>query len=254
MMPEVKHLRVDVITLFEPMFDALRNQGVTARAFERQLVDWHIWNPRDYVQTQYKSVDDRPYGGGPGMVMMAAPLASAIDAAIVAGAQQPVIFLSPQGSPLTQTKVNQLAQSPGFTLLCGRYEGIDERLLQSRVTEEISIGDFVVSGGELPAMMLLDAVLRQLPGVLNDERSAQMDSFSAGLLDHPHYTRPEVFEDRVIPTVLQSGHHVQIEQWRRQQALLATANKRPEVWRKAIQDQRVSAAEIAFVKHHEKKS
>jgi tRNA (guanine37-N1)-methyltransferase len=240
-------LRIDLITLFEPMFEAVRAHGVTARAFERKLIQWRVWNPRDYVQTAYKSVDDRSYGGGPGLVMMAPPLAAAIDDAIADGAKKPLIYLSPQGAALTQAKVNQLAGSEGFTLLCGRYEGIDERVLQSRVTAEISVGDFVVSGGELPAMMLLDAVIRQMPGVLGDERSAQTDSFSSGLLDHPHYTRPELFEGLGIPAVLNSGHHANIEQWRREQAMLATAAKRPDVWQAAIKNKQVTDAEIAFV-------
>ncbi len=240
-------MRIDVISLFEPMFDAIALHGVTTRAFERQLIQWRVWNPRDYVQTQYKSVDDRPYGGGPGMVMMASPLASAIDAAKSDGAQLPVIYLSPQGQPLTQQKVNQLASSAGFTLLCGRYEGIDERVLSSRVSEEICVGEFVVSGGELPAMMLLDAVLRQLPGVLNDERSAPNDSFSQGLLDHPHFTRPEQFEGQGVPAVLNSGHHANINQWRREQAMIATAMKRPDLWQSAIENNLVSAADIALV-------
>jgi tRNA (guanine37-N1)-methyltransferase len=243
-------VRIDVISLFEPMFEAVIGHGVTSRAFERTLIKWRVWNPRDYVQTQYKSVDDRPYGGGPGMVMMAPPLAAALDAAAADGAHKPVIYLSPQGRPLTQQRVSQLAASNGFTLLCGRYEGIDERLIESRVTEEISVGDFVVSGGELPAMMLLDAVIRHLPGVLNDERSAQTDSFSDGLLDYPHYTRPDLFEGLPVPAVLASGHHAQIEQWRRQQALLATARKRPDLLKQAIQNNQVTAQEQAIIKNN----
>jgi tRNA (guanine37-N1)-methyltransferase len=222
-------LRVDVMTLFEPMFSALTQHGITARALERQLVQLHYWNPRDHVQTQYKSVDDRAYGGGPGMVMMAPPLKACFDQALSNGAARPLIYLSPQGQPLTQAKVDQLASSSGFTLLCGRYEGIDERFLRNTVDQEICIGDFVVSGGELPAMMLLDAVIRRLPGALNDERSAQNDSFMNGLLDHPHYTRPEIVDGESIPEVLNSGHHEKIRQWRREQALVATAKKRPDL-------------------------
>jgi tRNA (guanine37-N1)-methyltransferase len=245
-------MRVDIVTLFAPMFDALTKHGISGRAFERQLVQLKFWNPRDYVQTQYKSVDDRPYGGGPGMVMMAAPLAQAIDAAAIdqmqaLGTKAPVIYLSPQGAPATQKTIERLLknleQVPAITLLCGRYEGIDERLIESRVTEEISMGDLVVSGGELPAMMLLDALIRWLPGALNDERSAPTDSFVQGLLDHPHYTRPEVFEGQAVPEQLIGGHHLKIEQWRRLQALLSTAKKRPDLMAQAVADGTVSEQE-----------
>jgi tRNA (guanine37-N1)-methyltransferase len=237
-------LRVDVMTLFEPMFGALTQHGITARAIERQLLQLQFWNPRDHVQTQYKSVDDRAYGGGPGMVMMAPPLKACLDQAIGNGAAKPLIYLSPQGQPLTQAKVDLLASCKGFTLLCGRYEGIDERFLRNHVDEEICVGDFVVSGGELPAMMLLDAVIRRLPGALNDERSAQNDSFMNGLLDHPHYTRPEITEGESIPEVLNSGHHEKIKQWRREQALLATATKRPELLQDALKNGLVTKDEM----------
>jgi tRNA (guanine37-N1)-methyltransferase len=237
-------LRVDVMTLFEPMFSALTEHGITARAIERQLLQLQFWNPRDHVQTQYKSADDRAYGGGPGMVMMAPPLKACLDQALSNGAAKPLIYLSPQGKPLTQAKVDQLASCEGFTLLCGRYEGIDERFLRNYVDAEICVGDFVVSGGELPAMMLLDAVIRRLPGALNDERSAQNDSFMNGLLDHPHYTRPEVVEGESIPDVLNSGHHEKIKQWRREQALLATATKRPELLQDALKNGLVTKDEM----------
>ncbi len=237
-------LRVDVMTLFEPMFSALTHHGITARAIERQLLQLQFWNPRDHVHTQYKSVDDRAYGGGPGMVMMAPPLKACLDQALSNGATKPLIYLSPQGQPLTQAKVDQLASCAGFTLLCGRYEGIDERFLRNHVDEEICVGDFVVSGGELPAMMLLDAVIRRLPGALNDARSAQNDSFINGLLDHPHYTRPEMVEGESIPVVLNSGHHEKIKQWRREQALLATATKRPELLQNALKNGSVTKDEI----------
>jgi tRNA (guanine37-N1)-methyltransferase len=237
-------LRVDVMTLFEPMFSALTQHGITARAIERQLLQLQFWNPRDQVQTQYKSVDDRAYGGGPGMVMMAPPLKACLDNALSNGALKPLIYLSPQGQPLTQAKVDQLASCEGFTLLCGRYEGIDERFLRNHVDAEICVGDFVVSGGELPAMMLLDAVIRRLPGALNDERSAQNDSFMNGLLDHPHYTRPEITEGESIPEVLNSGHHEKIKQWRREQALLATAIKRPELLQDALKNGLVTKDEM----------
>jgi tRNA (guanine37-N1)-methyltransferase len=241
-------LRVDVMTLFEPMFSALMEHGVTARACERQLLQMHFWNPRDHVQTQYKSVDDRAYGGGPGMVMMAPPLKACFEQAVSDGAARPLIYLSPQGQPLTQATVDQLAKSEGFTLLCGRYEGIDERFLRNHVDQEICVGDFVVSGGELPAMMLLDAVIRRLPGALNDERSSQNDSFMNGLLDHPHYTRPEVVEGESIPDVLNSGHHEKIKQWRREQALIATAKKRPDLLQAALDKGLLTKQEMQSLK------
>jgi tRNA (guanine37-N1)-methyltransferase len=241
-------LRVDVMTLFEPMFSALMEHGVTARACERQLLQMHFWNPRDHVQTQYKSVDDRAYGGGPGMVMMAPPLKACFEQAVSDGAARPLIYLSPQGQPLTQATVDQLAKSEGFTLLCGRYEGIDERFLRNHVDQEICVGDFVVSGGELPAMMLLDAVIRRLPGALNDERSSQNDSFMNGLLDHPHYTRPEVVEGESIPDVLNSGHHEKIKQWRREQALIATAKKRPDLLQAALDKGLLTRQEMQSLK------
>jgi tRNA (guanine37-N1)-methyltransferase len=241
-------LRVDVMTLFEPMFSALMEYGVTARACERQLLQMHFWNPRDHVQTQYKSVDDRAYGGGPGMVMMAPPLKACFEQAVSDGAARPLIYLSPQGQPLTQATVDQLAKSEGFTLLCGRYEGIDERFLRNHVDQEICVGDFVVSGGELPAMMLLDAVIRRLPGALNDERSSQNDSFMNGLLDHPHYTRPEVVEGESIPDVLNSGHHEKIKQWRREQALIATAKKRPDLLQAALDKGLLTKQEMQSLK------
>ncbi len=237
-------LRVDVLTLFAPMFTALSDHGITARAIERELIQLHYWNPRDHVHTQYKSVDDRPYGGGPGMVMMAPPLNACYEQALGAGAAKPLIYLSPQGKPLTQKRVDELATGAGFTLLCGRYEGIDERFLRRHVDEEICVGEFVVSGGELPAMMLLDAVIRRLPGALNDERSAQNDSFMNGLLDHPQYTRPEHVNGENIPEVLNSGHHEKINQWRREQALVATFQKRPDLIEQALKAGLITEAEL----------
>ena len=241
-------MRADIITIFEPMFAAIGEHGVTSRALTRQLFTWHFWNPRDVVQTNYKSVDDRPYGGGPGMVMMAPPLAQTIDAVRAdqiskLGAAGPVIYLSPQGLPVTQQRIAKLATLSCFTLLCGRYEGVDERLLASRVDEEISVGDCVVTGGELPAMILLDAAIRLLPGALHDERSAPNDSFVAGLLDHPHYTRPEVFEGTRVPDVLSGGNHALIDLWRREQAIVATAIKRPDLIDAALKTGELSAKE-----------
>lgn len=225
-------MRFDVVTIFPAMFDAITRQGITSRALERGLWQLACWNPRDYASDAYRSVDDRPYGGGPGMVMLAEPLAAAL-AAIgeeqrrTHGAAGRVLHLSPRGRPLTHARVAELASEPALTLLASRYEAVDQRLLDRHVDEEVSIGDFVVSGGELPAMMLVDAVVRLLPGALNDARSAQEESFATGILDCPHYTRPEVFEGESVPEVLLSGHHARIARWRREQALAATLARRP---------------------------
>ncbi len=231
--------RVDVVTLFPEMFAALTASGVTRRALEEGRWSIDFWNPRDFTQDNHRTVDDRPYGGGPGMVMMAAPLAAAIEAAKARQAANGVrcsrvICLSPQGAPLSHARVMRLADEAqsgevGVVLLCGRYEGIDERLIERYVDEEISIGDFVLSGGEIPAMALLDAVVRQLPGVLNDAESAAQDSFVAGLLDCPHYTRPEDYEGARVPEVLLTGHHEKIRLWRLQQALGRTWQRRPDL-------------------------
>jgi tRNA (guanine37-N1)-methyltransferase len=227
-------MQFDVITLFPEMFAALTQSGITRRAFEQQRCTLSLWNPRDFTTDNYRTIDDRPYGGGPGMVMLAKPLEAAIDAARARQAQHGlgrprVIYLSPQGKSLTHSRVMQLTTEPGLVLLCGRYEAVDQRLLDRCVDEEISLGDFVLSGGELPAMALMDAVIRQLPGVLNDGTSAVEDSFVNGLLDCPHYTRPEVYEGVAVPPVLLGGHHAEIEKWRRERALEATARKRPDL-------------------------
>lgn len=235
-------MRFDAITLFPAMFDAITRFGITSRAHERGLWSLACWNPRDFATDAYRSVDDRPYGGGPGMVMLAQPLAAAIDAArAMEPAGRPVIALSPQGRPLDDARVRALARSSGAILVAGRYEAIDQRLLDSRVDEEIAVGEFVVSGGELPAMMLIDSVVRLLPGAMNDERSAAQESFAEDLLDHPQYTRPEVFEGEAVPAVLMSGHHAQIQRWRRQQALLATQRKRPDLVERARAQGRLGA-------------
>jgi len=227
-------MRFDVITIFPAMFDAVTQQGITSRARERGLWRLDCWNPRDYATDAYRSVDDRPYGGGPGMVMLAEPLAAALTAIRAAqlqerGAAGPVLHLSPRGRPLTHARVVELAAQPALTLLASRYEAVDQRLLDRHVDEEVSIGDFVVSGGELPAMLLIDAIVRLIPGALNDPRSAEQESFATGLLDCPHYTRPEVFEGTAVPEVLLSGHHARIDRWRREQALAATLARRPEL-------------------------
>jgi tRNA (guanine37-N1)-methyltransferase len=229
-------MRIDVVTLFPEMVAQAAAVGVTGRALERGLWRLGVWNPRDFTSDNHKTVDDRPYGGGPGMVMLAEPLAQAIHAAKAAqrqdGVAQPrVIHLSPAGAPLTHERVMALASAAnaGYVLLAGRYEGIDERLLQREVDEEVAVGEFVVSGGELPALMVIDAIARQLPGALNDEQSAREDSFVNGLLDCPHYTRPEVYEGMAVPDVLLSGHHEKIRRWRLQQSLQRTRERRPDL-------------------------
>ena len=228
-------MRIDVVTLFPDMVEHAARFGVTGRAKERGLWRLGVWNPRDFATDSYRTVDDRPYGGGPGMVMMAGPLAAAIDAATAAQradgcATTRTIHLSPAGRPLTHARVMELAQAvaPGYVLVAGRYEGIDERLVE-QFDEEIAIGEFVVSGGELPALMLIDAIARQLPGALNDAESAAQESFATGLLDHPQYTRPERYEGRDVPKVLLSGNHAAIARWRHWQALLRTRARRPDL-------------------------
>ncbi len=203
--------------------------GVTGRAFEDGIAELATWNPRDYARDRHRTVDDRPYGGGPGMVMAVEPLGTAIREARAASPDTPVSLLSPQGRRLDQAGVKELAQRDRFILLCGRYEGIDERLVAREVDEEWSIGDYVLSGGELAAAVLVDAVLRLVPGVLGDAQSAVQDSFMEGLLDHPHYTRPEVHGADAVPEVLLSGNHAAIERWRRKQALGRTRERRPDL-------------------------
>jgi tRNA (guanine37-N1)-methyltransferase len=245
-------MQFDVVTLFPDMFAALTQSGITRRAFEQQKCTLSLWNPRDFTSDNYRTIDDRPYGGGPGMVMLAKPLEAAIDAAkarqMQHGVTAPrVVYLSPQGRALTHGRVMQLTAEPGLVLLCGRYEAVDQRLLDRCVDEEISLGDFVLSGGELPAMALMDAVIRQLPGVLHDDASAVEDSFVNGLLDCPHYTRPEVYEGMAVPPVLMGGHHAEIEKWRREQALRATAKKRPDLIVQAREAGLLSRADEKFL-------
>lgn len=236
-------LQLDVITLFPEMFDAVRRYGVTGRAADRGVYQMTLWNPRDFTEDNYRTVDDRPYGGGPGMVMLAQPLERAILAAKARQFQSGVgesrvIYLSPQGRLLDHGVVRRLAAMQGLVLLAGRYEGVDERLLRRQVDEELSVGDYVLSGGELPAMVLTDAVVRQLPGVLGDPDSASQDSFVNGLLDCPHYTRPEVYEGEAVPPVLMSGHHAEIARWRLKQGLGRTWMRRPELLeRRALSEQ-----------------
>jgi tRNA (guanine37-N1)-methyltransferase len=221
-------IRFDVVTLFPDMFGAVADSGITSRALEAGLWSLTTWNPRDFATDNYRTVDDRPYGGGPGMVMLAEPLARTLDAVKTAGGGR-VVYLSPQGKKLDHPRVMQLAQERAVTLLCGRYEGVDERLLKRRVDEEVSIGDFVLSGGELAAMALMDAVVRQLPGALGDSASLIEESFADGLLDCPQYTRPETYLGDRVPEVLLSGHHENIRRWRLKQALGRTWLRRPDL-------------------------
>jgi tRNA (guanine37-N1)-methyltransferase len=247
-------MRFDVLTIFPEMFSALTGSGITRRAAETGALQLKLWNPRDFTQDAYRRVDDRPFGGGPGMVMLAAPLQAALDAATADGKRGPVLLMSPAGGPLTHRKVMQLSQLEGLTLICGRYEGIDERFIARNVDEEVSIGDFVVSGGELPAMMLMDAVARQLPGVLNTEGSATEESFADGLLDCPQFTRPEVLDvDGVgegVPAVLMSGNHAEIAKWRREQQLIRTLSRRPDLIESARAAGTLSARDEATLKRY----
>ncbi|WP_207063651.1 tRNA (guanosine(37)-N1)-methyltransferase TrmD [Motiliproteus sp. SC1-56] len=221
---------IGVVTLFPEMFRAITDYGVTGRAVSRGLIDLEYWNPRDFTHDRHRTVDDRPYGGGPGMLMKVQPLRDAIQAGRAeAGAAAKVIYLSPQGRRLDQAGVRELAARERLVLVAGRYEGIDERLLESEIDEEWSLGDFVVSGGELPAMTLIDAVSRLVPGVLGHEDSASEDSFEEGLLDCPHYTRPEVVNERAVPEVLLSGNHEAIRTWRLKQQLGRTWQRRPDL-------------------------
>lgn len=213
------------------MFEAVRSYGVTGRAVRQDLIDVQVWNPRDYTHDKHRTVDDRPFGGGPGMVMKVQPLQDALaDAkADCESVSKQVIYLSPQGKPLTHELAESLSDFDQLILIAGRYEGIDERLIETEVDMEVSIGDFVLSGGELPAMVLIDSVSRLIPGVLGHAESAVEDSFAEGLLDHPHYTRPDVVNGLAVPEVLLSGHHVKIAEWREQQALKRTFLRRPDL-------------------------
>ena len=227
-------MQFDVDTLFPEMFDALTRHGITRRALEEGRFGFAAWNPRDFVGDNHRTVDDRPYGGGPGMVMLAEPLEACIDAAVArqvkAGVAAPkVVLMSPQGERLTEAVVRGLEVESGLVIVSGRYEGIDERLIRRRIDREVSIGDYVTSGGELPAMVVMDCIVRRLPGSLNDAESASQDSFSAGLLDWPHYTRPEEWKQERVPDVLLSGNHGAIARWRRMQALGRTWERRPDL-------------------------
>jgi tRNA (guanine37-N1)-methyltransferase len=248
----VSHPRFDVVTLFPEMFGVVTESGVSSRALQQGLWSFGAWNPRDFATDNYKTVDDRPYGGGPGMVMMAQPLALAIAAAKAQGTgSAKVVLLSPQGRRIDQAYVEQCAISRHMVLVCGRYEAVDQRLVDALVDEEASLGDFVLSGGEIAAMALIDAVVRRLPGALNDPQSAAQDSFAdestGGLLDCPHYTRPDVWNEVAVPAALLSGHHAQIARWRREQSLAATLQKRPDLIEAARRRKALSAADEKFL-------
>lgn len=250
-------MRFDILTLFPQMFAPFLDNGVTRRAFASGQVQVRLWNPRDFAEGNYRRVDDRPFGGGPGMVMLAEPLQRCLNAARQDRAQAgetaaaPVVLFSPIGQVLHHAAVTQWAEGAGAILLCGRYEGMDQRFIDANVTHQISLGDFVLSGGELAALVLLDAVTRLQPGVLHDAGSFQQDSFNPaldGLLDCPHYTRPEVWQGQGVPAALLSGHHAQIERWRREQSLLLTARQRPELLQQARNQGRLTAQDEAFLR------
>ncbi|MEV8793492.1 tRNA (guanosine(37)-N1)-methyltransferase TrmD [Salinivibrio sp. MA351] len=242
---------VGIISLFPEMFRAVTDFGVTGQAVKKGLLNVETWNPRDFTHDKHRTVDDRPYGGGPGMLMMVEPLRDAIHAAKqAAGDKAKVVYLSPQGRKLDQAGVESLASNDKLILICGRYEGVDERIIQTHVDEEWSVGDFVLSGGELPAMTLVDAVARFVPGVLGDMASAEEDSFANGLLDCPHYTRPEVLDGLVVPEVLKSGNHKDIRRWRLKQSLGRTWLRRPELLENlALTDEQESLL-AEFIKEH----
>ena len=244
-------MRFDVITLFPELFAPFLVSGVTRRAYESKQLDVHLWSPRDFAEGNYRRVDDRPFGGGPGMVMMAEPLARCLAAVKADRAEAaPVVLFSPIGERLDHAGVERWSASAGAILVCGRYEGIDQRFIDTHVDVQLSLGDFVLSGGEVAAMALLDAVARLQPGVLGDEASHVQDSFNPaldGLLDCPHYTRPEDWDGRKVPEELLSGHHARIEAWRRQQRLALTAKHRPDLLEAARRDGRLSRADEAFL-------
>ena len=246
-------MQLAVVSLFPQMFDAITEYGVTGRAVKKGQLNIQYWNPRDFTQDKHRTVDDRPYGGGPGMVMKVEPLQKAIQAAKQAiGENSKVVYLSPQGRQLKQSDLNQLATSEqSVVFVAGRYEGIDERLIEQEIDEEWSIGDYVLSGGELAAMVMIDGLARLLPGVLGDDESAQQDSFMTGLLDHPHYTRPEELNDQTVPEVLLGGDHEAIRQWRLKQSLGRTWLRRPDLLEmEQLSDEQKALLE-QFIAEHE---
>ncbi|MCI2808410.1 tRNA (guanosine(37)-N1)-methyltransferase TrmD [Eoetvoesiella caeni] len=244
-------MRFDVITLFPEMFAALSGPGITGRAFKQQLWELGLWNPRDFTHDVHRTVDDRPYGGGPGMVMLADPLEQAVEAARAQRPQSaPVMLMSPTGKRFDQAMAERLLHGGGAILVCGRYEGVDQRFIERCVSDEVSMGDFVLSGGEIPAMAIMDSVIRLLPGALNDADSAKQDSFNeslTGLLDSPHYTRPENYKEQMVPSELLSGHHAKIAVWRRQQSLALTWRRRPDLLRRAREAGLLSKADEKFL-------
>ncbi len=244
-------MRFDVITLFPELVEQVIGCGVVGRAAEQQLIELHCWNPRDYTEDCHRTVDDRPYGGGPGMLMKVEPLQRAIAAVREASPEAKLIYLSPQGKLLKQRMLAKQAAARSVIFLCGRYEGIDERLLQREVDEEWSLGDYVISGGELAAMVCIDAMTRLIPGALGHDDSAGQDSFSDGLLDCPHYTRPERIQGESVPAVLMGGNHRDIETWREQQALGRTWQRRPDLLEQIRLDERQQALLDEYIAEHE---
>lgn len=241
-------MRFDVITLFEPMFDAVTQNGITSRAMQRGLWSLNTWNPREETEDNHRTIDDRPFGGGPGMVMMAEPLARTLKRIRRSGNRGRVISFAPNGTRLTDETVRRwVADNEDMVLICGRYEGIDQRFLDHYVDETVSVGDFVLSGGELAAMILIDAVVRQLPGAIK-ELSTLDESFSTGLLDAPHYTRPEVWEGETVPEVLLTGHHANIAKWTREKALEITFRSRPDLIEKARSCGKLTKADLLWLK------
>jgi tRNA (guanine37-N1)-methyltransferase len=234
-------MRIDVITLFPELVQQVTSYGVIGRASEKKLLQLSCWTPRDYTTDRHRSVDDRPYGGGPGMLMKVQPLQDAISAVRAENKQAQLVYLSPQGVPLTQAMLAGQVDRGSVILLCGRYEGIDERLIQQEVDQEWSIGDYVISGGELAAMVCIDAMARLIPGALGHDQSAQQDSFSTGLLDCPHYTRPEEYQGMKVPEVLMNGNHQQIQDWRERQSLGRTWQRRPDLLEKMVLDEHQQA-------------
>lgn len=243
-------MRIDVVTLFPQMVSDLVGYGVTGRAHEARLFELGLWNPRDYTHDRHRTVDDRPYGGGPGMVMLIEPLRQAIVEARQANPVAKVVYLSPQGRRFDQQVAQELSQQAGIILVAGRYEGIDERLIELEVDEELSIGDYVLSGGEMAAMVVIDAVTRLLPGALGHQDSAEQDSFSAGLLDCPHYTRPEEYQGKQVPPVLLSGDHAAIRRWRLKQSLGRTWLRRPDLLEGKVLDQEQQQLLNEFIREH----
>lgn len=239
----------DIITIFPEMFEIIHSGGVVGRALDKQLFELKTWNPRDYTTDNRKTVDDRAYGGGPGMVMMVEPLEKTLAAIKQSHTQVgPVILLSPQGKTFNQQMAADLLQNEQLSFVCGRYEAIDQRFIDRNVDLEISLGDFVLSGGEIAAMAIIDAMVRLIPGVLGDKDSALQDSFMDGLLDCPHYTRPEIYENSVVPGVLLGGNHAIIEGWRREQSLLATQKSRPDLIEAARKKGLLSKKDELFLK------